>query len=51
MIRLDAPEESQLAFAKNAFRNAGISSAASPDETAKKIIAVIKSNGFCKAAE
>lgn len=51
MILLNEPEEEQIAFAKDSFEKVIIKPVESPDETAKKIIAVIKSNGFCKAAE
>lgn len=44
------PEATQITFAKRIFRNANMSPGSSSDDTAQKIIAVIKSNGFCKAA-
>lgn len=51
MILLNRPEEAQIAFAMNSFRNASTKSVESPEETAKKIITVIKNNGFCKPVE
>lgn len=50
LILRDAPEGAQLAFAKRLLRADNAESGPTADEKAKKIIAAIKSNGFCKPA-
>ena len=49
MILNNEPEEMQLAFAEKMLRIANIQPDATSAEKAKKIIAVIKNSGFCKA--
>lgn len=51
MILENNPEAEQIALAKESFGKRITKPAESPDETAKKIITIIKNNGFCKAAE
>jgi hypothetical protein len=44
------PEEKQLDFAKKMIRKTSIQPGPPTDEAAKKVIDVIKTNGFCKDA-
>lgn len=50
MIQRGGPEAAQLSFARRVLRDANIKPGAASDEAAKKIVEVIKSNGFCKTS-
>lgn len=50
LILRGAPEGAQLATARRILRDAKTAPGAPSDAAAKKIIEVIKANGFCKAA-
>jgi hypothetical protein len=50
LILHGAPDGAQLATARRILKDAKVAPGAASDGAAKKIIDVIKANGFCKAA-